>query len=1228
MAEVLDIVVRQRGARRVARDIARIGVSADTTNRSLKTLQTTLTRSSTALQKLNASQTAATRSSNRLSQSVGTLGATAKRTRVSLTALGTGAALVGGAIAAGIGRPLLDAIRIASEFQRAMNLTAVLASVDRTSEVFDKLRDSARDLGATTQFTAVQAAEGMQFLARSGFEASEILAAIPTVLNVAAAASIDLGRAADLSTNILRGFNLTVEELPQAVDALASAFTSANVDIEELAASFREVGPIAAQLNQRFEDIASVVAALGDAGIKAGKAGIALRRFFINFQQDMAKSNSSLRRAGIEIRDSSGQFRPLIDIFVDISKSSIDSTSKIRLFGARALAAAGVIENTSDSLTAFSEVLQRDIGRAARIAGVRLEGLAGSTRLLSSAFGGLQLAVAEAGLLDFATRAVDALTSLVRALEKLPKPILTVIGFVASLITILALLTLKVGIIVIALGVLGGATGLGGVASGFATAGAAAKGFTAALLTNPLFLLITAVTLAGIALFRLRDNLFEVGDAQVTLRAITEEAWDRFKTAILDATESAREALSSFGDSLGTIGDFVSDTLAGITFNDFVSSLIAAFNAGGKIVFEFLRRVTIGLAGFASDITNLFRAIPSALKLLARGDFSGAGAVIANSFSSGFLDVFDGFGKEVEDILFTETINAQRLLARLGDSDFFQKAEERARQRREALRTAPGADRRGGPLGGGGTGNVDVPGGLTEQEIERRRKALERLRDSISELTPIEKRLAEAQIVLAKAVEAVIIPAKEAEKILRTLGEQVFAEIQRQVDPAAAAVDRFENQISALKAAAAAGAISLDQLADTTRRVELTTEKALLGMAEFTDNLEGLDTLTLGVRKGFEGFADSIGSQFQLISDLVEGTFEKSLDALTEFTSTGALNFREFAADVIKDIQRVVLKLIVLQGVRAFEQRQEQGGFLKGLFGPLLGPTQRGVAPEVQRGLAAQGVQIGTASKPLIARIANEAGAPIPTTMPVDSPGVLGIKDPIVAELTKNRLSNIEELSRLSTKIASIAQVGAGPAAGARVTDAVGNLGEITSTGLDTTAAITKTGTSEIEKTNKAGFATNAALFTSGFLLVANVLTKQGTEESKGAIGAAIGGALGAAVGGFFGGPTGAQAGLAVGSQAGALVGGQFQQGGTIGPGQVGRPFLVGEAGPELFVPPRTGRIVPNDALGGAPPVVNVQVINVDDARAVPEAMSTREGEQVIMNVIARNRGQLREIIS
>ncbi len=445
--EVLDIVVRQRGAKVVARDIERIGIAATSASRAVSTLQRSLTQAQGALQRVQATTAKA-------STSMKAFGGAAVGAKRSLTALGTGVALIGGAISVALIRPLAGAVSAAGDFQEAMNLTGVLANVKRGEEAFVALSDKAKQLGITTVFSAVEAAKGMQFLAKAGFDANEVLQAIGPTTDLAGAANIGLARAADIATNILKGFGQTTDQLPRSIDILASAFASSNTNIEELGATFAAVGPIALKAGQRFEDVAAVTSALADAGIKGQKAGIALRRIFINLRTDSAKLAPILNRVNVAIfeigEDGVKRLRPLDKIFLDIANSSATTEDKIKLFGARALAAAGIIEDSAPALEEFANRIGSDVGRASEIANTRLMGFNGAMRELRSALEGLGIAIAEAGLLDFLEFITDKVKGAVRAFTDLPKPIRAFIGFAAAAVAVVALLTLKIGLLLIA----------------------------------------------------------------------------------------------------------------------------------------------------------------------------------------------------------------------------------------------------------------------------------------------------------------------------------------------------------------------------------------------------------------------------------------------------------------------------------------------------------------------------------------------------------------------------------------------------------------------------------------------------------------------------------------------------------------------------------------------------------------------------------------------------------
>lgn len=116
----------------------------------------------------------------------------------------------------------------------SQQMSTVKAITEATETEFKSLDKVARGLGATTRFTAIQAAEGMELLGQSGFTANEILASTKDVLTLAQAGGLDLARAADIASSALRGFNLDVEDAGHVMDVLALAAIKTNSNVNEL----------------------------------------------------------------------------------------------------------------------------------------------------------------------------------------------------------------------------------------------------------------------------------------------------------------------------------------------------------------------------------------------------------------------------------------------------------------------------------------------------------------------------------------------------------------------------------------------------------------------------------------------------------------------------------------------------------------------------------------------------------------------------------------------------------------------------------------------------------------------------------------------------------------------------------------------------------------------------------------------------------------------------------
>ena len=189
------------------------------------------------------------------------------------------------------------AIKMGSDFEAGMSRVQALSGA--TGAEFEALRKTALELGRTTVFSASQAAEGMQYLAMAGFKTNEIIAAMPGVLNAAAAGQVDLATAADITSNVLSGFGLKAEEAARVADVLTKAFTSSNTTMESLGETMKYAAPVAAAAGFALEEVAAAAGMLGDAGIQGSQAGTTLRAIMLRLINPPKQAAEALDALGI-----------------------------------------------------------------------------------------------------------------------------------------------------------------------------------------------------------------------------------------------------------------------------------------------------------------------------------------------------------------------------------------------------------------------------------------------------------------------------------------------------------------------------------------------------------------------------------------------------------------------------------------------------------------------------------------------------------------------------------------------------------------------------------------------------------------------------------------------------------------------------------------------------------------------------------------------------------------
>ncbi|MBB1251844.1 phage tail tape measure protein [Streptomyces alkaliterrae] len=318
-----------------------------------------------------------------------------------------GMALAGGGIVATAGA----ALKMGGDFQSSMNKVKAVSGA--TGKQFDEMSALAKKLGSTTQYSANEAAQAMGFLSMAGFDATETMDALPGVLDLAAAGSLDLAEAADTASNILSGYGFKAKDIGRVNDILAKTFTSANVDLAMLGESFKYVGPVASSAGLKFSETSAAIGLLGNAGIQGSEAGTALRGSIARLLKPTGEVSDTLNKLGVSVTDSNGKLLPLVDIVRQLEESGADTADMMAIFGLEAgPAMQALVSQGSKALGKLTNELDNSGGTAKRVAETQMEGFNGAVKRLQSAFEGLMIAIAEAGLLDFATKLAEKLGTL------------------------------------------------------------------------------------------------------------------------------------------------------------------------------------------------------------------------------------------------------------------------------------------------------------------------------------------------------------------------------------------------------------------------------------------------------------------------------------------------------------------------------------------------------------------------------------------------------------------------------------------------------------------------------------------------------------------------------------------------------------------------------------------------------------------------------------------------
>jgi TP901 family phage tail tape measure protein len=341
-----------------------------------------------------------------LSSAFATVGSTMSRS-VTLPLVGVGAA----------------ALKAGTDFESAMSQVA--ATMGTTTDKIQNLSKFAQHMGATTAFSATQAAEGLNVLAQSGLTAEEQMIALPEVLNLAAAGNLSLADSSTYVVGTLKGFGKGMDEAKRVTDLVAKGATMANTDVRGLGTALSSSSATAKSYGQNMDSVTLSLLRLAEQNITGEEAATALNRAMMDLYTPTSTAKKALDELGVSVYDAQGNARDFNDVVDELNgklsgmseeqrnayKNTIFTTYGLQAFNKMTVSSTEKVNN-------FKEGLKDANDSALKQAQTQLDNLKGDITLFKSALEGAGIVISNV-LIPNIRNFIQWLTNLVTKFNEL-----------------------------------------------------------------------------------------------------------------------------------------------------------------------------------------------------------------------------------------------------------------------------------------------------------------------------------------------------------------------------------------------------------------------------------------------------------------------------------------------------------------------------------------------------------------------------------------------------------------------------------------------------------------------------------------------------------------------------------------------------------------------------------------------------------------------------------------
>ena len=544
-------------------------------------------------------------------------------------------------LANGIKELAKGAISVGMDFESGMSQVAATMGMTTQeiaggSEAYTKLENAAKEAGNTTQFSATQAAEALNYMALAGYDADKAVETLPAVLNLAAAGGMDLATASDMVTDSMSALGDKAGTTESFVDKMAKTSQKSNTSVQQLGEALLSVGGTAKSLAGGVTEANTVLGIFADSGTKGAEGGTALRNVILSLTAPTDTAKKKMQELGLEVFDANGNMRPLNETFQDLNgilgnmtqgeQTEVLNTifNKVDLKSVNALLA-----NSGERFNELSGYIENSTGAAEQMAATMNDNLQGKITILKSGLEGLGIAAYE----KFETPLKNAVTNITNvigdlqtdltsgelsgALDKiatgfgnlvekaseiivavLPK-ILEGLGWIAdhgdTIASLLAAIGAGFAVFKVASIINGVVTAIQGLTAAEVALNGIQKLVNITMAANPMMLIITLVAtlVAAIVGFVATNE-----DA----RAAVVNAWNIVKDTVGKVVgEIAKFFTETIPNALSKVVDFVKDN-----WQDILLFLANPFAGAAKLLYEHCET----FRNIVDNIASFFRELP------------------------------------------------------------------------------------------------------------------------------------------------------------------------------------------------------------------------------------------------------------------------------------------------------------------------------------------------------------------------------------------------------------------------------------------------------------------------------------------------------------------------------------------------------------------------------------------------------------------------------------------